>query len=166
VKALPGNPYDGHTLASVIPQIEQTIGAELERIVMDAGYRGHHASEEKHFQVYVAGQKRGLSPAIKRAFRRRSAVEPVIGHLKNEHRMGRNHLIGSEGDAINAVLAAVGYNFRLLLRWLALLCALVRTLLVCRLPTDPHGFKLPEQPSSRTTDYCRAEGIALTRCRP
>jgi transposase, IS5 family len=123
VKALPGNPYDGHTLATVIPQIEQTIGAELERIVTDAGYRGHHAPEEKRLRVYVASQKRGLSPAIKRAFRRRSAVEPVIGHLKTEHRMGRNHLIGSAGDAINAVLAAVGYNFRLLLKWLALLCA-------------------------------------------
>ncbi len=50
-------------------------------------------------------------------------MEPVIGHLKNEHRMGRNHLIGSAGDAINAVLAAVGYNFRRLLKWLELLCA-------------------------------------------
>jgi IS5 family transposase len=122
VKALPGNPYDGHTLATVIPDLERTVGAEVERIVTDAGYRGHHAPKEKRFQVYVAGQKRGLSPAIKRAFRRRSAVEPVIGHLKNEHRMSRNHLSGSAGDAINAVLAAVGYNFRLLLRWLALLC--------------------------------------------
>ena len=128
VKALPGNPYDGHTLATVIPDLERTIGAEVERIVTDAGYRGHHAPKEKRFQVYVARQKRGLSPAIKRAFRRRSAVEPVIGHLKNEHRMGRNHLIGSAGDAINAVLAAVGYNFRLLLRWLALLCALIQVL--------------------------------------
>ena len=113
----------------MIPDLERTIGAEVERIVTDAGYRGHHAPKEKRFQVYVAGQKRGLSPAIKRAFRRRSAVEPVIGHLKNEHRMGRNHLSGSAGDAINAVLAAVGYNFRLLLRWLALLWALVWTLL-------------------------------------
>jgi IS5 family transposase len=128
VKALPGNPYDGHTLAEVIPDLERTIGAELERIVTDAGYRGHHAPKEKRFQVYVAGQKRGLSPAIKRAFRRRSAVEPVIGHLKHEHRMGRNHLAHSAGDAINAVLAAVGYNFRLLLRWLALLCALIQVL--------------------------------------
>jgi IS5 family transposase len=138
VRALPGNPYDGHTLASVIPDLEQTIGAEIERIVTDAGYRGHHAPKEKRLQVYVAGQKRGLSPAIKRAFRRRSAVEPVIGHLKNEHRMGRNHLIGSAGDAINAVLAAVGYNFRLLLRWLALLWAWILPALTaasaCSLP--------------------------------
>jgi IS5 family transposase len=128
VQALPGNPYDGHTLATVIPDLEQTIGASLARIITDAGYKGHHAPKEKRFKVYVAGQKRGLSPAIKRAFRRRAAVEPVIGHLKNEHRLGRNHLAHSTGDAINAVLAAVGYNFRRLLTWLALLCAWIRTL--------------------------------------
>src|SRR5215213_6869330 len=123
VTALPGNPYDGHTLAAVVPAIESTIGAALDRIVTDAGYTGHNAPKDQRFKVYVAGQKRGLTAAVKRAFRRRSAVEPTIGHLKNEHRMGRNHLAGRAGDAINAVLAAVGYNFRLLLRWLALLCA-------------------------------------------
>jgi IS5 family transposase len=129
VQALPGNPYDGHTLATVIPDLEQTIGISLERIVTDAGYKGHHAPKEKRFKVYVAGSKRGLTPAIKRAFRRRAAVEPVIGHLKNEHRMGRNYLAHRTGDAINAVLAAVGYNFKLLLTWLALLCAWILMLL-------------------------------------
>jgi hypothetical protein len=73
-----------------------------------------NAPKDKQFKVYVAGQKRGLSQAIKRAFRRRSAVEPVIGHLKNEHRMNRNYLAGTSGDAANAALAAAGYNFRLL----------------------------------------------------
>src|SRR6185312_3125735 len=101
------------------------------------GDKGHNAPPEKRFQVYVAGQKRGLSPAIKRAFRRRSAVEPVIGHLKAEHRLGRNHLAHSAGDAINAVLAAIGYNFRLLLKWLALLCACIRGLLVAGNPSKP-----------------------------
>jgi IS5 family transposase len=129
VQALPGNPYDGHTLATVIPALEQILGVELARAVVDAGYKGHHAPKDKRFRVYVAGQKRGLSPAIKRALRRRAAVEPVIGHLKSEHRMGRHHLAHSAGDAINAVLAAVGYNFRLLLRWLALLFACIHTLL-------------------------------------
>ena len=81
-------------LAMVIPDLERTIGAELERVVTDAGYKGHHAPQERPFRVYVAGQKRGLTVAIKRAFRRRAAVEPVIGHLKTEHRLGRNHLIG------------------------------------------------------------------------
>ena len=62
--------------------------------------------------------------------KRRAAVEPVIGHVKAEHRMGRNYLKGRDGDRSNAVLAAAGYNFGLLLRWLArLLCALTRALL-------------------------------------
>ena len=62
-----------------------------------------------------------MTPAIKREIRRRAAIEPVIGHIKNEHRMGRNYLAHQAGDAINAVLAAAGYNFRLLLNWLRLL---------------------------------------------
>jgi IS5 family transposase len=129
VKALPGNPYDGHTLATIIPALETNLGAELDRIVVDAGYKGHNAPAERRLRVYVSGQKRGLTRAIKRAFQRRSAVEPVIGHVKGEHRLGRNYLSGSRGDGINAVLAAVGYNFGLLLRWLALLCVLIQLLL-------------------------------------
>ena len=65
--------------------------------------------------------------------KRRAAVEPVIGHVKAEHRMGRNYLKGRDGDRANAVLAAAGYNFALLLRWLAaLLRALFRA--VCPAP--------------------------------
>ena len=62
-----------------------------------------------------------MTPQIKRELRRRAAVEPVIGHLKAEHRMGRNYLWFRRGDANNAVLAAVGYNFRRLIRWLRIL---------------------------------------------
>ena len=119
VKALPGNPYDGHTLATVIPEMEAQIGASLARIVADRGYRGHNAPPDQRFKVYISGQRRGVTDAIKRDLRRRSAVEPVIGHAKTEHRMGRNFLKGSHGDAANAVLAAAGYNFRRLLAWLA-----------------------------------------------
>jgi transposase, IS5 family len=117
VKALPGNPYDGHTLETVIPQI----GASLSRIVADRGYRGHNAPPDHKMKVYISGQKRRVTDAIKRDLRRRSAVEPVIGHAKSEHRMGRNFLKGAHGDAANAVLAAAGYNFRRLLAWLAIL---------------------------------------------
>ena len=53
--------------------------------------------------------------------KRRSAVEPIIGHLKEDHRMGRNYLAHRAGDAVNAVLAAAEYNFSLLIRWLRLL---------------------------------------------
>ena len=111
-KALPGNPYDGHTLAAVIPQIETQIGANLTRIVADRGYRGHNAPPEHEFKVYISGQRRRVTETIKRELRRRPAVEPVVGHAKAEHRMGRNYLAGTQGDAANAVLAAAGYNFR------------------------------------------------------
>jgi transposase, IS5 family len=73
------------------------------------------------FKVYTTGQKRRVTPQIKREFKRRAAIEPVIGHLKEHHRMGRNHLAHASGDAINAVLAAAGYNFRRLLAWLSFL---------------------------------------------
>jgi len=116
VKALPGNPYDGHTLATIIPAIERLIGNQIERLHGDAGYRGHNAPPDYKFRVYTSKQKRGLTPQIKREMRRRSAIEPVIGHTKNEHRMDRNYLHHSDGDANNAVLAAAGYNFSLLLR--------------------------------------------------
>jgi transposase, IS5 family len=128
-KALPGNPYDGHTLATVIPDMEHTIGNEIERILADAGYRGHNTPESHRFRIYTAGQKRRVTPAIKRGMRRRAAIEPVIGHIKNEHRMDRNYLAHNQGDAINAILAAVGYNFRLLLNWLRLLLRLFTALL-------------------------------------
>jgi transposase, IS5 family len=121
VKALPGNPYDGHTLATVIPDMEALIGNIIERLILDKGYRGHNAPPEYKFRVFISGQKRRMTPKIKRELRRRSAVEPVIGHLKSEHRMGRNYLWHRQGDATNAVLAAVGYNFRRLICWLRLL---------------------------------------------
>ena len=121
--ALPGNPYDGHTLKDVIPDMEALIGNEIKRLLADAGYRGHNAPETHRFRVFTAGQKRGVTDTIKKMMRRRSAIEPVIGHVKNEHRMNRNYLAHTQGDKINAVLAAAGYNFRLILNWLRhLLC--------------------------------------------
>jgi transposase, IS5 family len=124
-KALHGNPFDGHTLGPVIRELEQLTGVETCRIHVDKGYRGHNHKEK--FRVWITGQARRVTAPIRREMKRRAAVEPVIGHLKAEHRMGRNYLKGREGDRINAVLAAAGYNFSLLLRWLKrLLCALIR----------------------------------------
>jgi len=124
-QALPGNPYDGHTLAAVIPAIEQLVGNTIERLHADAGYRGHNAPSEYKFKVYTSRQKRRMTPAIKREMKRRAAVEPIIGHLKEEHRMDRNYLAHRHGDANNAVLAAVGYNFRRLIKWLRILLCLI-----------------------------------------
>ena len=126
-KALHGNPFDGHTLGPVIADLEKLTGVETRRIHVDKGYRGHNHAEK--FRVWITGQVRRVTRPIRREMKRRAAVEPVIGHVKAEHRMGRNYLKGRDGDRINAVLAAAGYNFGLLLRWLArLFCALFRML--------------------------------------
>ena len=134
-KALHGNPFDGHTLGPVIADLEKLTGVETRRIHVDKGYRGHNHTEK--FRVWITGQVRRVTRPIRREMKRRAAVEPVIGHAKAEHRMGRNYLKGRDGDRINAVLAAAGYNFSLLLRWLArLLCALIRTLFPALLPSQ------------------------------
>jgi transposase, IS5 family len=126
-RALHGNPFDGHTLGPAIADIERMTGIEVKRGHVDKGYRGHNHPHK--FRIWISGQVRRTTAAIKREMKRRAAIEPVIGHVKAEHRMDRNYLKGREGDRINAILAAAGYNFSLLLRWLAeLLRALIRLL--------------------------------------
>ena len=122
-KALPGNPFDGHTLAGVIEETQTLTGREIERVYVDKGYRGHKAP--RPLRVFISGQKRGVHGAIKRELRRRSAIEPVIGHLKSDGHLGRNYLKGRHGDHANAVLSAVGYNLRLILAWLRQLLRLI-----------------------------------------
>src|SRR5271166_4311103 len=105
-------------------------------VVADRGYRGHNAQPDHKFKVYISGQRRRVTETIKRELRRRSAVEPVIGHAKTEHRMARNYLAGTHGDAANAVLAAAGYNFRRLLEWLALLLSIILAALTAATSQD------------------------------
>jgi IS5 family transposase len=118
-KALPGNPYDGHTLKAAIEDTQKLTGREIERAYVDKGYRGHDAPNPR--RVFISGQKRGVFGVIKRELRRRSAIEPVIGHMKSEGHLDRNYLKGRDGDAANAILSAVGYNLRLVLAWLRIL---------------------------------------------
>jgi IS5 family transposase len=115
-KALHGNPFDGHTLGPVVTELESLTGVETRCIHVDKGYRGHNHRHK--FRVWITGQVRRVTRPIRREMKRRAAVEPVIGHLKAEHRLDRNYLKGRAGDRANAVLAAAGYNFALLLRWL------------------------------------------------
>ena len=96
-------------------------GVKIERIYADKGYRGHDYDGEA--KVMLSGHKRGLTPTMKRELKRRSAIEPMIGHAKCDGRLGRNWLRGPEGDKINAILAAAGHNLRLVLKKLALLFA-------------------------------------------
>ena len=73
-----------------------------------------------------------MTDAIKREMRRRPAIEPVIGHAKSDHRMDRNYLAGEAGDAINAMLATAGYNFRRCLAWFRLLLTIIWTALTAQ----------------------------------
>ena len=127
-KALPGNPYDGHTLKGAIEATERLTGCSIERAYVDKGYRGHDASNPH--RVFISGQKRGVFGAIKRELRRRSAIEAVIGHMKTEGHLARCYLKGFAGDAANAILSAVGHNLRLVLTWLRMLLRLILTALI------------------------------------
>ena len=119
--ALHGKPYDGHTLNNVLTSVESQTGITIERAYVDKGYRGHNYPKKR--RVFMSGQKRGITPTIKKELKRRSVVEPLIGHLKNEGHLGRNYLYGKLGDAINALLVGAGYNFKLILRWLRIFLA-------------------------------------------
>jgi IS5 family transposase len=119
IGALHGNPYDGHTLKDTLVGVTAITGLEPERTFVDKGYRGHDYDHPS--RVFRSGQKRGLTPRIKRSLRRRSAIEPVIGHMKEDGRLGRNFLSSRHGDRLNAILCGIGQNVRLLLRWFALL---------------------------------------------
>lgn len=110
-KAIHGRPYDGHTLEKAGENIEKVIGKLPERFLVDKGYKGHKW-EEPRTKVFMSGQKRGVTPAIKRDIKRRSVIEPIIGHTKNDGLLRRNYLKGRKGDEINAILAAIGFNFR------------------------------------------------------
>jgi len=115
-RRFPAIPMDGHTLKDVIEETEALTGREIERAYVDKGYVGHDAP--KPGRVFRSGQKRGVHGQIKKELRRRSAIEPVIGHCKSDGHLGRNFLKGREGDHINAVMSAIGYNLRLILKWL------------------------------------------------
>jgi transposase, IS5 family len=110
-----GNPYDGVTLAPALTQVEQLTNVSVQQAVVDKGFRGalHHPS---HVNVLVSG-KRKLCTTIKKLLKRRSAIEPVIGHGKHDHGMGRNYLQGTTGDLINALLAGCGFNLRKICRF-------------------------------------------------
>jgi IS5 family transposase len=113
IAALHGNPYDGHTLKGAHAQVTRLTGVTPAEMFVDKGYRGtqHHP---ENVAVYISGRK--LSGTLKRLLRRRSAIEPVIGHLKQDHRMKRNYLQGKAGDEINALLVGCGFNLRKLTR--------------------------------------------------
>ncbi|MCP5116265.1 MAG: IS5 family transposase [bacterium] len=144
-KLLEDNPYDGHTLAETLAATESITGVDVSDAYVDKGYRGHGC--DRPIRVHVAGSSsKKISRSERKRRRRRSAIEPKIGHLKSDHRAGRCFLSGLQGDAINIILAAAAANLRKLLTglcfalraWLAGLAGLAGP---HDLPRIPH---LPE----------------------
>ena len=108
-----GNPYDGHTLAKAIEQVQRVTGRIVQRSFVDRGYRGHGI---KDTEVLISGRKRGMTPQMEKELKRRSAIEPVIGHMKTDGKLGRNYLMSELGDRINALLCGAGLNIRIILK--------------------------------------------------
>ena len=133
----PGNPYDGHTLQATMDQIVSMSGKEPEHVYCDMNYRGHDYQGE--CEVHVDSRRRGgVAVSVWRWIKRRAATEPTIGHLKEDRRMERNQLKGSEGDKLNAVLSAAGMNFSKLLAALgAFLPSLLDRMVALFAPRSP-----------------------------
>ena len=144
MRALPGNPYDGHTLHEALEQVEILTDLRPELAFVDRGYRGHGVENVK---VFISGAKRGVTRTIAKLLRRRSAIEPMIGHMKNDGRLTRSTLKGTDGDALFAVLCGCGHNSRMILRHLReLLCRLIRALTSLRQTTNAEmAFVGPSQ---------------------
>jgi IS5 family transposase len=115
IQAFKGNPFDGHTLSQSIEQAERLGLFKAEDVYVDRGYRGHDYKGNAIVHIVRLGWRK-LPRGLRRLLKRRSVVEAVIGHSKNECRLARNYLLGVEGDKINAILCGCGYNIRRLLR--------------------------------------------------
>jgi IS5 family transposase len=113
-----GNPYDGSLLAQAKSRAERNTGIQINRVLVDRGYRGHEVTDAQVLVSYT----RGLPKELKKALKRRQAIEPWIGHMKQDGKLGRCHLKGPVGDQIHALLVGVGHNFRLILRKLRIFC--------------------------------------------
>ena len=126
-QAMHGAPYDGHTLAGTLEQVAR-LAVTPKQVFVDRGYRGHDYTGPA--AVHVDKVRRGLTPrSVWRWMKRRAAIEPSIGHLKQEHRMDRNRLKGALGDSLNALLAGAGLNFKKLLAHAAVFCCLLLRLI-------------------------------------
>jgi IS5 family transposase len=115
VQAFHGNPYDGNTLPDCLDKTEQYCGWQPKEVYVDLGYRGHPYQGDTRVHIVDFRHMKRKTRAVRKWFKRRAAIEPVFGHLKSDNRMSRNYLKGKEGDQINALLCACGYNLRKLL---------------------------------------------------
>jgi IS5 family transposase len=123
-QALHGNPFDGHTLKEALedaqkhlPKKENKPEVKITDAFVDQGYKGHGVTEQ-NVTIVGRNQKTALL-SLKKLMKRRAAIEPIIGHAKNDGGDSRNHLLGQSGDQICALLMAIGFNFRKIARKLS-----------------------------------------------
>lgn len=115
IDAVHGNPYDGATLSQALGQTQRLTTIKPKQAAVDQGFRGarHHPTD---VDVLVAGTRQ-TNRSLKRLLKRRNAIEPIIGHTKQDHGLGRNHVRGTVGDRMNAFLAGCGFHLRKLFRF-------------------------------------------------
>lgn len=111
MQGLHGNPYDGHTLSNAIKQAEKITSKKIEEVFVDKGYKGHGITD---CNVIISGSRKELTTRQKKDLKRRQAIEPHIGHMKSDGKLGRNFLKGVLGDELHALLCGIGHNMRLL----------------------------------------------------
>jgi len=110
-----GNPYDGNTVQATLDQYQRNLGCLPRVVIADRGYRGKKNYGET--QVLTPGKPKPDASAYtkrkaRKRFRRRTAIEPVIGHLKTRFRLNRNWLKGTTGDQINLLLSSTAWNLK------------------------------------------------------
>ncbi len=111
-----GNPYDGKTLEPALGQYKKILQKEAQRVLVDGGYRGKaQIGKTEVLRVHGRAKKKWSKWRWKQRFKRRASIEPVIGHLKQDHRLGRNYLKGEIGDSVNLLLSCAAFNLKKLI---------------------------------------------------
>jgi IS5 family transposase len=131
--AFDSNQYDGHTLPEVLLQLKRMIKHEPAVALCDRGYKGRSKVNDTRILIPNSKTKdstQKIQELMRKRFRKRAGIEPVIGHLKSDHRLNRNYLKGFVGDQINALMAAAAFNFR---KWMRLFFCTCNWLLLRRL---------------------------------
>ncbi len=119
VGSFQGNPHDSKTIEPLLDQMKENLDYLPEEVVYDRGGRG--AKEIRGVKISTPGRASKKDSAYqkrmkRKKFRRRAAIEPVFGHLKQHFRMGQKYLGGENSPQINALLAAAGWNSKKMMK--------------------------------------------------
>ncbi len=110
--------YYGHDIEPQLARVEDLLGRLPDTALVDRGYKCRKSI--MGVNIKISGSGKGKTAYQKRKererFRRRASIEPVIGHIKQDHRMLRNYLNGIEGDMINTLMAGAAFNMMKMLR--------------------------------------------------